>query len=57
MNTAAGACQDQAVRQALRSMDLIVKPISGYYKLDDKDAKLAYVPGLFGNPVSGENGG
>ena len=29
--------------------------IESYYKLDDKDAKLAYVPGLFGNPVSGEN--
>lgn len=30
--------------------------IASYYKLDDKDAKLAYVPGLFGNPVSGGNG-
>ncbi len=30
--------------------------IASYYKLDDKDAKLAYVPGMFGNPVSGANG-
>lgn len=56
MNTAAGACQDQAVRQALAYGFDREAYIASYYKLDDKDAKLAYVPGLFGNPVSGENG-
>ena len=55
MNTAAGACQDQAVRQALAYGFDREAYIASYYKLDDKDAKLAYVPGLFGNPVSGEN--
>lgn len=55
MNTAAGACQDQAVRQALAYGFDREAYIESYYKLDDKDAKLAYVPGLFGNPVSGEN--
>ena len=56
MNTAAGACQDQAVRQALAYGFDREAYIASYYKLDDKDAKLAYVPGLFGNPVSGGNG-
>ena len=56
MNTVAGACQDQAVRQALAYGFDREAYIASYYKLDDKDAKLAYVPGLFGNPVSGGNG-
>ena len=48
MNTAAGACQDQAVRQALAYGFDREAYIASYYKLDDKDAKLAYVPGMFG---------
>ena len=56
MNTAAGACQDQAVRQALAYGFDRQAYINSYYKLDDKKAELAYVPGLFGNPVSGGNG-
>ena len=56
MNTASGACQDQAVRQALAYGFNRQEYISSYYKLDDKKAKLAYVPGLFGNPVSHGNG-
>ena len=49
MNTVAGACQDQAVRQALAYGFDREAYIASYYKLDAKDAKLAYVPGLFGN--------
>ena len=56
MNTVAGACQDQAVRQALAYGFDREAYIASYYKLDDKDAKLAYVPSMFGNPVSGANG-
>ena len=56
MNTASGACQDQSVRQALAYGFDRQAYIDSYYKLDDKDAELAYVPGLFGNPVSGGNG-
>lgn len=56
MNTAKGACADQAVRQALAYGFDRQGYIDSYYKLDDKDAELAYVPGLFGNPVSAGNG-
>jgi len=52
MNTVAGACQDQAVRQALAYGFDRQAYIDSYYKLDGSDEVMAYVPSSFGNPIS-----
>ena len=51
-NTAAGACADISVRQAIGYAFDPQEYIDNYYQIDG----MAYKPGTFGNPVSTNNG-
>lgn len=52
LNTTQGPCQDQSVRQALAYGFDRQAYIDSYYKLEDSDEVMAYIPAGFGNPVS-----
>lgn len=52
LNTADGPCKDQAFRQALAYGIDRQAYIDSYYKLDESDEVMAYVPSSFGNLIS-----
>ena len=52
LNTSQGPCQDQAVRLALAYGFDRQSYIDSYYKLEDSDEVMAFIPNGFGNPVS-----
>lgn len=52
LNTADGPCKDQAFRQALAYGIDRQAYMDSYYKLDESDEVMAYVPSSFGNLIS-----
>lgn len=52
LNTADGPCKDQAFRQALAYGIDRQAYMDSYYKLDESDEFMAYVPSSFGNLIS-----
>lgn len=52
LNTADGPCKDQAFRQALAYGIDRQAYMDSYYKLDESDEVMAYVPRSFGNLIS-----
>ena len=52
INTADGPCKDQAFRQALAYGIDRQAYMDSYYKLDESDEVMAYVPSSFGNLIS-----
>ena len=52
LNTADGPCKDQAFRQALAYGIDRQAYMDSYYKLDESDEVMAYLPSSFGNLIS-----